>query len=237
MKDKEAFYKEYILREPREQKSSNAFDEGTYAHSLLLEPEEIPNEFRFFEGWRKAGKEWKEFKAKNDKYIILSKPQRKRVEGWVKTAKELDAATNLLQGGLPEHTVVGKINGVPLKARADYINIDKGYIADVKTTAYPTDLDSFKYTCDQYMYQLSAALYTMMFEKEYDKPFTFYFIVLGKSDKNCEVYKLSHDSMMRGKLQVMDAIKTYNKCIDSGNWLTEEEVCDILETEYEILEI
>jgi len=237
LKDLDAFYKEYILLEKPERKSSNAFDEGTYAHSILLEPEEIKNEFRFFDGWRKAGKDWIAFKEKNSDYIILSTPQRKRVEAWTQTAKDLPAAMEILSGGESEYSVATTLQGVKLKARADYINLDKGYIADVKTTAHPTDVDSFTYTCDQYMYQLSAALYCMLFEAHYGKPFDFYFVVLGKTDKKCEVYKLGQKSMHGGRIKVLEALKLYNNCLKTGNWLTEEKVCDIIETDYLIKEI
>lgn len=236
MEDPQAFYKEYILKEPRESSSSSVFDEGTYAHSLLLEPDMIDKEFRFFDGWRKQGADWEEFKRKNKGYIILSKPQRKRVEAWAKSAKDLPAAMDLLSGGFPEYTVAMEFKNVNLKARADYINIDKGYIADVKTTAYPTDVDSFKETIAQYKYDLSAALYCMLFEAHYGKPFDFYFIVLGKKDKDCQVYKLSKRSMLSGKLKVIEAIELFKKCQKTQKWELTRKDKDV-SMDYEILEV
>ena len=236
LKDPEQFYKECILGE-REFKEANHFLEGTYAHSLILEPETIKDEFSFFEGWARRGKEWEKFKAANEGRIILTKPQRMRVESWVENYKKLPEATQLISGGFPEHTVAGELLGMPIKARADYINIDKGYIADVKTTGFPSDVDSFKQTVNQFSYQLSAALYLKMFEQHYGKSLEFYFIVLGKKDKQCEVYKLSDKSRELGYAMIRESISIYNNCVKTGDW-TNKTKHKIKETgDYEILEV
>ena len=89
LKDTQKFYKEKILGE-REPLKGAFLDEGNYAHSLILEPHLIPEEYLFFEGNRKAGKDWKAFEAENkesDK-IILSAPQKLRVENWVESYKK-----------------------------------------------------------------------------------------------------------------------------------------------------
>jgi hypothetical protein len=237
LSDPEQFYKEFVLGEKKEVEQNSNFDEGSYAHSLLLEPEKIESEFRFFEGWRKAGHDWLKFEFNNRGFIILSKPQKVRIEKLVIAAKNFKPAMELLQKGLPEHTVVGELSNVPIKVRADYINIEDGYIADIKTTSYPADVESFKYTIDQYKYQLSAALYTMMFEKHYQKSFAFYFIVLSKKDTSCEVYKLSQHTLNKGKLMVLEALRKYNSCKESGNWLTDEKKSDIIDATYSILEV
>lgn len=242
LKDPEDFYKSKILGEAKEYSTNtlNAFAEGSYAHALILEPEVIEEEFRFFDGWRKQGKEWEKFKAENSGYDILSKPQKVRVEKWVRAYSELPAATNLIEGGKAEHTLFGKLMDVPIKVRADYINIERGYIADVKTTSSPADIDSFKYTIDSFNYDLSAALYSMMFESHYKKDFDFYFIVLSKRDSDCQVYKVSDDTRKRGESMVIQALSTYKKCKKSGLWVLPNKIkSDKVEDEgeYQIQEI
>lgn len=232
LRDSLAFEKEYILKEPVERKHIAAFDEGTYAHSLLLEPESVDEEFRFFDGWRKQGKEWEAFKAKDDGRIVLSKPQKKRVESWVESAKELKAAMDLLKNGEPEYTVAKELKGVKLKARADYINLEAGYIVDVKTTSSDTDVISFKETMDSFEYALSAALYSMLFELEYGKKFDFYFIVLGKRSKATDVYKMSKETMTEGRIKVLKSLELYKKGVETGNWdFTGSSSNDNMETE------
>ncbi len=216
----------------------NAYDEGTYAHSLILEPELIDEEFAFFTGFRKAGKDWEAFKIANEGKILMSKPQKHRVEQWVEGYKKRKCAVELIKDGEPEASLAGELMGVPIKVRADYINVEKGYIADVKTSMYPSDVDSFKYVIDSLSYDLSAALYTKMFSDFYGKQFDFYFVVLGKKDSVCQVYKTSKETMDKGYLGVMNALKVYKECKKTGIW-TKPEASDSIDVDedYEILDV
>ena len=237
LKDTEQFYKEVILGE-RERIYKAAFDEGSYAHTLILEPEMVETEYRFFKGFRKAGKEWEEFKKANHGYTMLSFPQRRRVEKWVEAYEALPAAKSLISGGFAEHTVTGKVEGLDLKARADYINVDKGYIVDVKTTSYDPGLDGFKQTIKDFRYDLSAAMYTKLFNQAYNKNFDFYFIVLGKKNNECEVFKMSRSTMEDGLNLFKKALNIYKACKASNNWINlKERVVEKNTDDYEILEV
>lgn len=241
IKDREKFYKEKILGEREPQKENPAFDEGSLTHAMILEPEVINDEFAFFDGFRKIGKDYEIFKADeaNLGKIIISKPQRMRCEKYFRSYTKNPVAGDLVEGGEPEHTVCVMLNDVPIKIRTDYINIDKGYIADVKTSGYPVDVDTFKHTIDTYDYQLSAALYCMAAEAFYGKPFDFYFIAIGKKDNSCEVYKTSDKTMNLGKHMVLKALKIYKECVKTGVW--KNPGSEVLEVEnrkdYEILEV
>lgn len=239
LKDVAKFKDEVLDGNRKEIKSStqNVFDEGTYAHSLILEPETIEKEFAFWHGIRKAGNEFEAFKAANTGKIIMSKSQRHRVEKWVEAYGKRPEAVDLVSGGFPEYSLAGKLHDVDIKVRADYINIDKGYIADVKTTGYSPDVDSFSYVVKSLGYDLSAALYTKMFENYYKRKFDFYFIVLGKKDIACEVYKLSDDSRQAGDLAIMEALKKYKRCLKSGVWTEHVKDDKIEKDNYEILEV
>lgn len=243
LKDPQQFYDEKIMGNVKKHSTAtlNAFAEGTLAHSLILEPHMVEKEFRFYQGFRKQGKDWEAFKKEHadSGCVLMSKSQKVKVENWVKSYNNLPAAVNLVDGGHAEHTIFGKLMGVPVKVRADYINIDSGYIADVKTTSNPTDVDSFTYTVNSFEYDLSAALYSMMFEQYYKKPFEFYFIVLGKRDTSCEVFKLSEDTRKIGESKVIKALKMYKECMESGIWKLPEygKSAKLEETDYEILEV
>lgn len=239
LKDPGEFYEQYILGNRKEYKQStlNAFDEGSYAHTLILEPSMVDAEYAFFDGWRKAGKEWEQFKLENSGKTLISKPQKVRVEKWVEAYKQRASALELVKGGQAEATVAAEFAGMKLKARADYINIEKGYIADVKTTSGETDVDSFKLTIDKFSYQLSAALYCELFSQFYGKDFDFYFIVLGKRDNSCEVFKTSKETMEEGRAMVMKAISNYKKCIKDNCWQSPEKYAIIDNEGYEVLEV
>ena len=236
LKDTDKFYKEKILGEGEPLKGA-FLDEGNYAHTLILEPHMVNEEYVFFEGNRKAGKIWKAFEAehKDSGKIILSAAQKLKVENWVESYKKRPEAIDLVKNSNKEFSLFSDMLGVPLKVRADIINVDKGFIADIKTTASDPDVDTFGFTVEQYGYDLSAALYVDLFSRRYEKDFDFYFIVLGKRTQTCEVFKASDLTLGKGRKKVMNAIKLYKKCKESGKWDNEKEVKPI--TDYEILEV
>lgn len=229
------FYEEKILGK-REEKESSAFDEGSYTHSLILEPQRISHEYAFFEGMRKAGAEWESFKTANPERTILSTPQKMRCEYYLAAYEKLPAAKALISGGFPEHTICQEIDGVKVKVRCDYLNAEKGYIVDVKTSGFPVDKDSFKITVDQYRYQLSAALYCLVAEQYYNKKFDFYFIAIAKKEVDCQVFKISDATMRRGQQMVRDGLTLYKKCKETGVWEAPKKELTYA-GDYEILEI
>lgn len=243
-KDIAKYHKEYILGEKNETASSlqNSFDEGSLAHSLILEPHLTAADFNFFPGFRKSGQEFQDFLCSippaKQHCPIISAPQKHRCDKLLEAYNKLTEAVQLIQNGFSEQTICGQLHGVNIKTRFDYINVEKGYIADVKTTAHPSDIDSFKMTIESYMYDLSAALYCSMAEQYYGKPFAFYFIVLSKKDFTCDVYKTSEASRKNGDRIIMEACKKYIKAKENNIW-TEEVKSDTLlfSGDYEILEV
>lgn len=239
-KSLDIYYNEYILGMKKEvgQSTQAAFDLGSLVHSYILEPEKTLNEFAFFTGFRKAGQEYQDFLTNQAAgRTVIGNGQQLLATQMIESFKNNDAAVQLIQGGFAEQTICGTLNGVPIKTRYDYINVDKGYIADVKTTSYPSDKDSFKLTVDGLMYHLSAALYCAMAEQYYGKPFDFYFIVLSKKEKTCDVFKASEETMNAGKMIVHKALQKYKKAKETNVWTELTESDNILETEYVIEEI
>lgn len=217
--DREQFHKEHVLGE-RKPLTGNFLDEGSYVHSLILEPEKVEEEYAISQSFHKRGKEWTEFydANMNSGKILLSKAQSQRCKTYYDAYKRNKNAVDLVSEGEAEHTVCGELNGVKVKVRADWVNVDKGYIVDVKTSAHSVDKDSFKLTIDRYMYQLSASLYCKVLEQEYGKPFDFYYIAISKSELNCEVFKTSKMTMQEGDHMVSKALSIYKKCIETNTW-------------------
>lgn len=232
------FHKEIILGDKAPQEQKNAFDEGSYVHSLILEPHKIASEYVFFSGFRKQGKEWESFQANApaDKRI-LSKPQKHRCEQWASSIKQRLLQVLFLTKGAAEHTICAILQDVKVKVRCDRINIEEGWIADIKTTGSPADLELFKYTMKDYFYQLSAALYCMVAELVYAKKFNFYFIVVSKTDNVCDVYKLSEKTRLEGIVQVTKALNIYKQCLNTGIWTVNAPKQPELSSQYEIFEV
>jgi hypothetical protein len=237
LNDIQKFYRERILGEKEERKQSNALDEGSFMHTMILEPDLKDVEYAFFNGWQKRGKEYDEFvsEEKNKNKIILSAPQRMKCNKLYESYLSRKEAVNLIKGGEPEVSICGIISGIKLKARFDYVNEEKGYIVDVKTTGFDSGLEIFKLTFKDLHYDLSAALYLDIAEQYYKKNFDFYFIVLSKKDMECNVYKLSKTSRIYGRSLVVQAINKYKHCSETGNWLEDSDVKE--ETDYFIEEV
>lgn len=229
LKHPDQFYQEWVMGQKTEQVERSVFSEGSFTHTLILEPEKIA-EYAIFPGLRKSGKVWEDFKAANPNKIILSAPQVNRCEALYQSYKATKVATELVQNGFPEHTMLSEILGVPVKARADYIVPGK-YIVDVKTTSAPTDIDMFKLTIEQYQYDLSAALYCQIAFDNYNALHDFYFVVLSKEDGGCAVYKASSNTLSIGAAKVTQAIVKYKRGLETGNWLEQVkvELCEEVE--------
>lgn len=223
LKDRAAFYDQYILGNRRPQLSKDAFVLGSYVHSLILEPNLTDSEFAIAPGDIKIrrGKNYDAFKSLPDNInkTIITTAQRDQAEQMIDAYDNQTVAVELITGGEPEKTLCVELDGVPIKVRGDYVNVDKGYIVDIKTTAAGTDKYSVINTNLQWDYLLSASLYSMTFEHHYGKPFTFYWCYLGKRTSTCDVYKMSNKTRKQGDEKVLKALSIYKKCIQSGNWL------------------
>jgi len=229
LKHPDQFYQEWVMGQKVEQEERAVFTEGSFVHTLILEPEKVA-EYVVFPGLRKSGKVWEEFKAANPGKTILSAPQVNRCEALYQSYKNTKVALELVQNGLAEHTMLSSILDVPVKARADYIVPGK-YIVDVKTTSAPTDIEMFKLTIEQYQYDLSAALYCQIAFDNFNTLHDFYFVVLSKEDGGCAVYKASSNTLSMGAAKVTQSIVKYKKGLATGNWLEQAkvELCEEIE--------
>lgn len=236
LKDPAKFYNEWVLGNKEPEEENSAFTEGTFTHSLILEPEKI-NEYVIYPGLRKAGAAWEAFKLANKGKKILSAVQSQRCETYYKSYSNVSAATNLITGGVAEHTMLSSILDVNLKSRADYINLNDNYIVDVKTTSYGSDKESFKEVIQQYSYDLSAALYCQIAFNNYGRLFDFYFIVISKTDLTCDVYKASSETLSNGAAKMTKALVLYKKCKDSGIWQLDQPKKDFSDISYNIEEV
>lgn len=220
------YHREYILGEKPEMKPSAALEEGSLAHTLILEPHMFSSDYIKYPGFDKREKDYAKFKAAiptSDKRTIISAAQLSKVKAWVQSYKLHPTASSYIEGGIPEQTICALLNDVPIKVRFDSINVEQGFIADVKTTRDPGGLEFFKACAlsDMYSYHLSAALYLAVAEQFYGKPFDFYFIVLSKQDVTCEVYKLSAATRAIGKSLVNKALEKYKQALATGVWTDE----------------
>lgn len=235
-KDPSEFYKRYILGEREVATNQSALDFGTCAHLALLEPHLFDSSIAEFTGPIKRGKVFDIFKSDNPGKIILSSNEIQKLNA-LKEAFLSHPHASILNNCEFEHTLCGIYSSIPVKVRADAINIAGGYIADVKTTGYAGDLDTFKTTVEGLYYDLSAALYCHVAEQIYGRPFDFYFIVLSKNDMSCNIYKTSKHTMSDGILKMRQAAEIYMKCQLTNKWEHENLDTDEVEDKNQIQEV
>lgn len=233
------FYKECILRERKVEEENSAYTEGSLLHSMVLEPEQVAKEYAFFTGMRKQGPDFEVFKETNKGKVIIGIGQKTRCDIYYKSYLKNPLAVALITGGFAEYSIAQVYREMNLKMRADYINLDKGYIVDLKTSSHSIDVESFKQTVDQYKYELSAALYLAIVEQFYGRSFDFYWIPVAKKEDDCQVYLMSKDTRRRGQEMVHKAIAKYHECIATNNWTNESgpAILEDIDTNYEILEV
>lgn len=221
--DPATFYKKHILKETEKQEEKEHFQDGSFLHSNILEPHLVDQEYAFFPGLRKAGNVFEAFKAQNPGKVIISKPQKERGLWLYNGYKKCKEAVRLIEeGGASEVSVCQIYKDLPTKVRADRINVEKGHLIDVKTSAFDIDKDSVRLTIDKWSYLLSASLYLEIFEQFYGRKLTYYWIFVGKKDADCKVYRLSEQTREEGLIQVNKAIAIYKNCVKTGDWTKKE---------------
>jgi len=216
--DKEQFYREYVLNQRQSVPENDNFIFGSYLHSLILEPELVLKEYVIGEYSGRKSAEYLELKTLYPDKVIISEKQNQLASELLRAYSTHSVAPGLISNGESEKTLCVNLKGVKIKVRGDYVNLDKNYIVDVKTTSGATSKDDLVKANERYMYHLSAALYCMAFKEHYKRNFDFYWIYLSKFDLTCDVYKMSLKSMKRGIEQVNDALTLYKKNVDNDSW-------------------
>lgn len=224
LKDPAEYERQYLLGGARPvMGNQGALDEGSLAHTRILEPHLMSTDYNYYPGAIKRGAEFEKWKAtlQNPQLPAISKPQKDRSDRMIEAYKRLPAATALIENAQTEYTICAELAGVPVKVRLDATQLEKGIISDVKTTGHGSDLHSFLQTCKDFDYYLSGALYSMVAEQHFGRPFDFYFIVLSKRDYTCDVYRIGEEKMAAAKQKVYAALQLYKKCKESGIWALE----------------
>lgn len=98
--DMEVFYKKYITKEIGRDKI-DAFDTGTYYHTLVLEPHLINKECAVYKGVRRGAK-WEAFQEEHKGKAIVTVSQMEQAERMANVTKESPVAMELIGDSTPE---------------------------------------------------------------------------------------------------------------------------------------
>jgi hypothetical protein len=214
------FHREHILGEKKEESRGDHFIEGSLMHTLILEPHLVTKEYAVYEGLRKQGTLWDEFlKNLEPGKAAVSRAQMERAKALQRAYNANPIARQLLEGAEFEYTMCTTYMGIPVKVRADAIQLQARAISDCKSTAFGADEAGAKQAVSRWNYGLSAAMYADVAQILYPgEPFDFYWSFISKSELECQVYKMSEATREKGRAQLAKAAEVYHTCMATGLW-------------------
>ncbi|MGM4891225.1 PD-(D/E)XK nuclease-like domain-containing protein [Tardiphaga sp. 839_C3_N1_4] len=213
-----------------EQKETEALVFGRAAHHLLLgeddfnthyieRPTEAPDG-RAWNGNNKTCIEWLKKQRKEGRTVLLP-AQIETIRGIARSLVRHPLIDAGILNGLIEHTIVWRCNdtGVWLKVRPDAIPNDAGDFADLKTTTSVQSLDLARAIAEHGYHQQAALIaggWHALTARDIE---SFSFVFVEKTPPYCtRIVTLKDDDLARGERQNFQAIKTFAKCLETGDW-------------------
>jgi exodeoxyribonuclease VIII len=218
--DVELFFKLHVSKELQKETTS-AMEIGTYYHTAILEPEKLAQECAVWDGIRR-GKAWLEFQETHKGKTILTITEVEKATNLINATKKDSEAMKLLDNGQAELSCFTIIDGVKVRVRADWIDMQKGFVMDLKsTTGSARDVQKTQKNIENYHYDLSAALYLDAFNQvlaKEKKPLLkdFYWVFASKDMQNCQVYKASERMIELGRIKYKRALKNILEASANG---------------------
>lgn len=211
--------------------NENAAAVGNYCHIALLEPHLLLKETAVFEGARRYGAEWDNFKKANEGKTIITESQfdlcATMFESFDSAKVQCEEGTvlapYLFESGYKEESLFTEIDGLLIKVRGDYRKGDgkssEIILRDLKTTgATPNTVEEAREICERYGYFISAALYVDAYASHFGKVPDFYLVFLSKKDFRVNVYKVSDESLERGRKKYKEGIRRINLWKKTGDY-------------------
>jgi exodeoxyribonuclease VIII len=206
-------------------KSTAAMELGSMVHKLILEPIYFDNEYMVAEipkRTTKAGKaEYAELLEQANGRKLVALDDFLNAQEMRHNLAKNPVVGSLLSSGAAEQATFWQdgLTGVECKAKADFLNLDKGLIIDLKTTSDLASELCFKWTLNKYQYHLSAAFYQEGFKQALGKKCDFFFIVVETfAPFNYAIYKIGDDLLERGNHLCREALRVYKQAESKGSF-------------------
>lgn len=212
--------------------SNNASDTGTTAHAGILEgnfnsiavidpekhrskPTKDNPEGAIPKGWTNGAIRAAALQARMDGLTPILKDDMPAIERMVSTVRDFiehSALKGLFANGEPEQTVTWDDNGVPCKARPDYLTPD--VCLHLKTTKMSVEPRRFERLCVNMGYDLSVAFYARGIERRD------HLILAVEQDAPhaCKIFGLSSAQFDISMTRIERAIRTWDACMKSGKF-------------------
>ena len=197
-------------------KTSDAFDLGTVAHSLILEGDE--SGVQVIDVAEKKGKVWTEpaDQARSEGKIPLKMSEWVQVKAMRDSVMAHPVAGPLFTGHRPEWSVFWEEDGLTLKCRPDAWQ--PGMLIDLKT-ARDANPNEFGKTAHEYGYHQSAAHYIDGVKAATGEELPFHFVLVEKTAPYLvSVVELDIEAINLGRQLNDRAKRIYRECIETNTW-------------------
>jgi PDDEXK-like domain of unknown function (DUF3799) len=102
------------------------------------------------------------------------------------------------------------------KGRADTLNLDLGFVADLKTTK---DAEGFMKECVTFGYHIQAAFYLEGIKAMTGRDFDWYWVAVNMAaPHDTYVYKLGEEALEIGRIEVRNYMKKLKECQETDEW-------------------
>jgi hypothetical protein len=183
---------------------SAALTQGRLLHWMVLEPHKIAK-LNVIEATTKNTKAYKEAKAEFGEVYL--RKEISEAERLTDALLRNEAVLKLLSGSEFEVPEMAMLDGLPFRAKADILRDDM--ICDLKSSK---NLSNFRFSANQYGYDLQAYLYLKMFNR---KKCTF--IVVDKGSTDIGIFETSKEFIESGRLKYLQAISLYKYFFKEGH--------------------
>jgi exodeoxyribonuclease VIII len=198
---------------------------GSMIHHLILEPETFDKHYMIAEipkRTTKAGKaEYAELLEQANGRKLVAVDDFLNAQQMRHNLAKNPVVGSLLSSGAAEQATFwqDELTGVECKAKADFLNLEKGLIIDLKTTSDLASELCFKWTLNKYQYHLSAAFYQQGFKQVTGEKCDFFCVVVETfAPFNYAIYKIGEDLLERGYGLCREALRLYKQAESKGSF-------------------
>lgn len=203
---------------------SDALRMGRALHAAILDPSAL--QIAEYAG-RRIGKAWDTFRQDNADKLILKPDQASEVQAMRASVRAHKHASKLLRTGNAEVSSQFEVDGVPFKARLDFV-CSNGDLVELKSTR-DNHPQQFEREFARRLYHAQVALYRMALQANGRRCAKVYCIAICKTTPHeVVVYDISEETIETGARWVRDWVSRLKECerqrvwpgIDNGNILT-----------------
>lgn len=224
LKDPRKFYEVYVknVRQVVPPRLQEAFDFGTYLHSLVCEPDTVIDKYSV--GEVSDGKDFISTEHADLAVKLLDALSETKQRISIPEYSDSIELADLFNGGEAECTFAQIVDGVKIKVRCDYRRqFDTfGIIQDVKTTSQPIGTDhAINKIVKSLDYELSAALYKDVVDMATGIEHDFYWIWFSKKSLEVRMTAMTPEQYQRGRSMYKAAISKLKEARRTGIYYQE----------------